>query len=106
MDAIAKVSRQAREALGMTAHYPPQPNVRAATVAEIGSGLAVKAVDALRQHPFARPVGNMGMSTMLVVVEAVEYPPHSYRPSMIWPANAVRQLCMVCRGTHEAEFTE
>lgn len=106
MATIPKVSRQTREAMGMTVHYPPQPNVRAATVAEINGGLALAAAEALRQHPFARPVGNMTMSTMQVVVEPVEYPEHPYRPSMIWPPNAPRELCMVCRGTHEAEFTE
>lgn len=106
MSHIPKVSRSTREAMGMTEHYPPQPNVRPATVAEIGGGLALAAAEALRQHPFARPVGSMGMSTSMVVVEPVDYPEHPYRPGMIWPGNAVRELCMTCRGTHEAEFTE
>ena len=100
MARIPKLGRATREAAGMTEHYPPQPEVRPARMEEVRNGLAIEAAVAQRQHPFARPVGAYTMSTQLVAVVAVEYPEHQYRPSMIWPADAVRELCMVCRGTH------
>lgn len=81
------------------AHYPPQPEIRPATLDDVRSGVAVTAQAAVREHPFAWPVGSPDSST-LVTVAARVYPDHPYRESMIYPAGAVRALCMVCRGTH------
>jgi hypothetical protein len=47
----------------------------------------------------ARP-DDMTMSTAWVVVLDPDYPDHEYEPCMLWPADAVRELCRVCRGTH------
>jgi hypothetical protein len=39
----------------------------------------------------------------MVTVERIDYPPHTYVPSDIEPADAVDRLCRVCWGTHGGE---
>lgn len=38
-----------------------------------------------------------------VVAEPINYEPHEYEPSTLRPADAVKALCKVCRGTHGSE---
>jgi hypothetical protein len=35
-----------------------------------------------------------------VVAEPGEYEPHEHQASTIWPDDAPRPLCRICRGTH------
>jgi hypothetical protein len=88
--------------------YPPQPIVHdAQAAARRGiTGEAMTSDQAVRAYPFAFTSLRGGWATSRVqpvVVEAVRYPEHEYQPSMIWPANAARSLCMVCRSTHPKE---
>lgn len=82
----------------MTA-YPPQPSIHPAARGTVG----ITVEDALAAHPYAFPAGGLREwprpGTRVEVVPAT-HPPHDYRTSMVWPANADRALCAVCRGTH------
>jgi hypothetical protein len=40
-----------------------------------------------------------------VVVERLDVEPHGYARSTIWPEDAARPLCRICRGTHPGEAT-
>ncbi len=35
-----------------------------------------------------------------ITIERVDYGPHDYVQSTIWPVDATRPLCRTCRGTH------
>lgn len=63
---------------------------------------------AAQQHPYAIPCGvcmRGGFAHGPVVVVEVQTAPHAYAPSMIWPANAPRALCSVCREDHNPTST-
>lgn len=85
----------------MPRHYPPQPTVRPATEQEVRDRVAVRARTAGRQHPLARPTDDMTLSTPWVVIVPPDYAEHDYEPSVMWPGDAIRALCRVCRGTHQ-----
>lgn len=51
-----------------------------------------------RPHPLC--VSSASQARGALVVETVDYPPHSYVASTIKPDDATRALCRTCRGTH------
>lgn len=97
---------------------PPQPEIhsptcRVALAADGVGAVGMNGLAAVRQWPYARRhiggAGNPddclgpGWSYQGVLVIPIAYGSHDYTPSMLWPAGATRDLCTVCRGTHDEE---
>lgn len=86
-------------------HYEPAVYVHEATCEDapnqaiVYSPLAVAgAYPTARPHTcFSRATITMGRK---VVIEHVVYEPHRYEAATIYPVDAIRPLCTVCRGTH------
>ena len=91
--------------------YPPQPWIHEATCVDAPPGLpTMKARDVPAAHPYGRPHHCVDRDTVTYnrdcVAEAVDYEPHTYVRSTIWPQDATGPLCSTCRGSHPESAIE
>ncbi len=91
--------------------YPPQPWIHESACPDAPRGLmTVKARDVPTVHPYGRPHTCFDRDTVAFnrdcMAEAVDYEPHPYSRSTIWPADATGPLCSTCRGSHPESALE
>ena len=91
--------------------YPPQPWIHEATCQDAPPGLpTTKARQVPVAYPYARPHTCVDRDTGVVnrdcVAEIVDYEPHPYVYSTIWPQDATGPLCSTCRGSHPESAIE
>lgn len=92
-------------------HYPPQPWIHEATCPDAPRGLTtISARDLRTAHPYGRPHNCVDRDTFTFnracVAEVVDYEPHPYVYSTIWPEDATGPLCSICRGSHSESAVE
>lgn len=85
--------------------YPPQPWIHDADCPYAPRGLLLFKASSLPQlYPLARPHTCFSRDTVTrncdCVAEQVDYEPHPYVRSTIWPSDATGPLCGTCRGNH------
>jgi hypothetical protein len=84
--------------------YPPAHVIHEAGCADAPAGLFTFRASALIAYPTSRPHACFNRATIVenrqVVAEPGDDQAHAYMPSSLHPADAVKRLCRVCRGTH------
>lgn len=90
-----------------TRHYAPAVLVHRPDCPDVPAGLAAQSMatatiaarfpNGVQHHCYHHTINPRGVPVR------VSYPQHRYKPSTVFPDDAVRALCDPCRGTHEGE---
>lgn len=92
--------------------YPPGPTIHdARCIYAPASAIAFPAARVMQLHPNGWPHHACFSDATVrmnrpVVAESKAFPEHPYQPSTDQPADASRELCLICRGTHNALSVE